>query len=90
MVEEPRLYHAGATDIPVLARGLDDAFERVALVGHNPTLQRAAEQLCGLHTEKLPTAAVVRIRFPVDRWAHLPDSGGACIEFDYPKKSSRE
>ncbi len=73
-----------------LARGLDDAFERVALVGHNPTLQQAAERLCGQHTEKLPTAAVVRIRFPVERWADLPDSGGTCIEFDYPKKPPRE
>ena len=90
VVEEPRLYDAGADDIPVLARGLDDARERVALVGHNPTLQRAAEQMCGLHTDKLPTAAVVRIRFAIDRWAELPDDGGTCIEFDYPKKSPRE
>jgi phosphohistidine phosphatase len=86
VVEEPRLYHAGADEIPVLARALDDGFDRVALVGHNPALQMAAERLCGLHAEKLPTAAVVRIHFAIDRWADLPDQGGTCIEFDYPKK----
>lgn len=90
VVEESRLYDAEVGDIPVLARGLNDAFERVALVGHNPALQQAAERLCGLHTDKLPTAAVVRIRFPIDRWADLPESDGTCIEFDYPKKSSGE
>lgn len=86
VVEEPRLYHAGADEIPVLARGLDDGFDRVAMVGHNPTLQMAAERLCGLNAEKLPTAAVVRIHFAIDRWADLSESGGTCIEFDYPKK----
>ena len=82
------LYEADASDLLACARGLDDAYTRVALVGHNPTIAAAAEWLCGLQAHKVPTAAVIRIRFPVARWAELAPGAGELIDFDYPKRSS--
>lgn len=90
VVIEPRLYHADAGTITALACALDDTLERVAFVGHNPALHEAVERLSDLHIDKLPTAAVVRIRWPVERWREVADGPGACVDFDYPKKSSPE
>lgn len=90
LATETRLYDADAQAITDLARGLDDALDRVAFVGHNPALHEAVECLCDLRPEKLPTAAVVRIRWPIERWRDLSESAGTCVDFDYPKKSSRE
>ena len=88
LVEEPRLYTADAARVIEVARAQDDALERLALVGHNPALAEAAEALCGLGAGKVPTAAVIRIRFDVEHWRDIAAGGGECIDFDYPKKSA--
>lgn len=88
IVDEPRLYTAEAEQVIAVARDQDDGLERVALVGHNPAFAEAAEALCGLGAAKVPTAAVVRIRFAVDRWRDIAPGAGECVDFDYPKKSA--
>ncbi|MEF8833998.1 MAG: histidine phosphatase family protein [Halofilum sp. (in: g-proteobacteria)] len=88
VVTEPCLYDADAEAIATLARELDDGLDRVAFVGHNPALHEAVERLCELRPEKLPTAAVVRIRWPVERWRDIDSGSGTCVDFDYPKRSS--
>ena len=88
VVAAPRLYAADAEAIVALARELDDTHDRVALVGHNPALHEAVELLCELRPDKLPTAAVVRIRWPVEHWRELSEDTGTCVDFDYPKKSA--
>ncbi len=85
---EPRLYSADADAVIEVAHGLDDALERVALVGHNPAFAEAAEALCRLGAAKVPTAAVIRIGFAVDAWRELAAGGGELIDFDYPKRGA--
>lgn len=85
---DSRLYEAGVKDLAALVAGLDDALTRVAFVGHNPTVQEAVACLCELRPEKLPTAAVVRIELPIDRWRDLSGGIGHCVGFDSPKEDS--
>ena len=67
---EPRLYLADpATIVDVLRRADSDA-RRVMVVGHNPGMEDLVERLTG-ETEVLPTAGLVRISLPIDRWKDL-------------------
>ena len=86
IILEPRLYPADAEDCLEIIRELPDEHDRVAIVGHNPTLHELAEYLVGLEVDKFPTAAVVHARFRVDRWAEVGPDSGECIDFDYPKR----
>lgn len=49
---------------------VDDLWQRVMVVGHNPGLEMLLEQLTG-EEERLPTAALARVELPLDSWRQL-------------------
>ena len=68
---DPRLYHAGSTDILAALRSVvQESVATVMIVGHNPGLAELIAQLTG-EQEDLPTAALARIALPIDRWSDL-------------------
>ncbi len=44
--------------------------EIVMCVGHNPGLEQLLKELTG-HDERLPTAALAKLRVPIERWAQI-------------------
>jgi len=71
---DPRLYHAGPTDILAALRSvIEQNVENVAtvmIVGHNPGLEELIARLTG-EREDLPTCALAQIALPIDRWSDL-------------------
>jgi phosphohistidine phosphatase len=68
---EHRLYAATPADILGVLRATPDAHAgSVMIVGHNPGLEELVAQLTGEH-EDLPTAALVHVALPIDRWRDL-------------------
>ncbi len=72
--EPPRqvaeLYAAApATYVEVLAR-LDDRFQRILLVGHNPGLEALVDELTG-SPQHLPTAGLAHVEAPISAWREL-------------------
>ncbi len=69
-LEEPELYATDAGDyIAVIARSGDDA-SRLVVVGHNPACEELVELLTGTRAH-LRTAALARVRLPIDDWTEL-------------------
>jgi len=64
------LYGATVSQYLDVLRRLQDDIDVALLIGHNPELQYLVEALTG-ETEHLPTAAIARIRVPVERWADV-------------------
>ena len=70
----PQLYLAGPDDIVAVLRSVKDTDAgTVMIVGHNPGLERLVALLTG-EEEDLPTAALVRILLPIERWRDLDTS----------------
>ena len=70
IVVEPSLYHAKPEDVfDVLSHAQDEAHS-VLIVGHNPGLEDLVQQLTG-EPHRLPTAALVELDVPIDRWSDL-------------------
>ena len=85
-VRDERLYHADAGRIAALARELPDSAPVAALVGHNPGMTHAANELAeDLRLDNLPTCGIVGIRFDVAHWSDL--AAGTLHYFDYPKNA---
>ena len=84
VLPEPRLYTGYDDDVLAAVTRLDDAYDRIAIVGHNPSLQDFLRTAAGLELEKFPTAAVAHLRFPVDRWADVRPDSGEVVDYDYP------
>jgi len=89
-----RLYLASPAELLAALSALEDGFESVLLVGHNPGLQQLALQLIGAGdanareqlARKLPTAALVQLRFPVDHWADIGPGRGELLRFVRPRE----
>ena len=67
------LYMASPADILSVLRKVPRNAETVMIVGHNPGLEELVEQLTG-EQQDLPTAALVQIALPIDRWRDLTRS----------------
>lgn len=70
---EDALYAASAADIRAVLRTVTKTATTVMVVGHNPGLEELIAQLTREQPD-LPTAALVRIVLPIDRWRDLEES----------------
>lgn len=70
VVLEPALYLATPDAIVTILNNVDDAAATVIIVGHNPGLEDLIAQLTGKHYG-MPTAALVLLELPIDRWRDL-------------------
>lgn len=82
---DERLYPGAARDVIEVIRALDDRFEYVMLVGHNPGLSDLAHSLAPGILD-LPTCAVAEFAFDVDSWSAVGQVKPARIALDTPKK----
>lgn len=87
------VYDADAADLTRLIRAAPDAIETLMLVGHNPAMEEAADELAGggeakpLATmrAKYPTAAVAELAFDLDAWSEVGPGTGTLTRFVRPK-----
>jgi len=76
---EPSLYLATpAAIVEVLTSTADESAGAVMIVGHNPGLEGLIAQLSGEH-QPMPTAALVQLSLPIERWRDLDLSLSASI-----------
>jgi phosphohistidine phosphatase len=72
-VQYTRDFYHGYTDTFIDILGaLDDKYEQVMIVGHNPGLEELLEVLTGDY-ERVPTAALAQVQLPIHSWADLGD-----------------
>jgi len=67
------LYAAAAEAYISVLKALDDSYERVMVVGHNPGLEELLEGFTK-EAQRLPTAALAQLTLPVKRWHELEGS----------------
>jgi phosphohistidine phosphatase len=83
------IYEADVQSLLAVLNKLDNAYQSVALVGHNPGITEFANYLTDEGIPDLPTSGVVVIDFPFNDWRQLSQQTGDVLLFDYPK-STRE
>lgn len=78
-------YHDAYLDALV---GVDDRYDVVMIVGHNPGVEELVEGLTG-QWERMPTAALVKIKLPISSWSELDESTeGELVDIWLPKELS--
>jgi phosphohistidine phosphatase len=90
---EDVLYHASASEMLRILRGVSAETKSVMLVGHNPEIHALALDLIGNGPqdlkmrllEKLPTTGFVLITFPFSSWDQLTVNSGELKLFLTPK-----
>lgn len=81
------LYLAGVADILKAVHVLEDAYDTVVFVGHNPGLSRFANWLTNKAVNYLPTSGILCIEFPQTSWRDVMEGSGILSSFEHPTES---
>jgi len=83
---DAELYLEPASRLLQQIHELENQYNIVFLVGHNPGLMDLAEMLTGDQLEKFPTGSVFGIEFQCDSWQEAGTENAKKIFFESPKK----
>ncbi len=72
-----------------LLRNIDDKYDVVMMVGHDPAFTYLLNDLTGKAIEKMPTASVVKINFTVKHWQKITPKKGKLLFLLGPKKKKK-
>jgi phosphohistidine phosphatase len=86
LIFKPEIYEAEPDALLEVVRGLDDRWEHVLLVGHNPGLTDLGNLLADCGIENIPTCGVLCLDFDAEGWQSLGPKSGILVFYDYPKK----
>ena len=76
-------------DVPTLLdviQHIDNAFQQVILVGHNPGFTDLATYFTEVQIDNIPTCGIFCIDFDIQSWKEVSARKGKFIFLDYPKK----
>lgn len=81
------IYEAGTQTLQEIIRRLDDAYDQVMLVGHNPGFSMLVNELQKQEfIPGMPTCATAVLSFDVEHWADVKQ--GELLDYDYPKRNT--
>ncbi len=84
------IYMAKTRYLIELISDIDDRYDTLFLIGHNPSLSELAEYLCDMSMTDIPTSGVVAVKFDIDKWSKIKNKKGDMLFFVSPKKLKEE
>ena len=79
------IYHGGLEEFSEVLQELDDKVISAMIVGHNPGIEMAVEDLTGNYF-RMPTAALAVIRLPILSWQDMTiEAEGELLNYWIPK-----
>lgn len=90
LTPEPDLYLAPPHVFINIVNGLDKQFNSVMLVAHNPALTDLINSYSTESIFNVPTAAIFKVDFDVNKWEDITFENGKLSGFIYPKKYMNE
>lgn len=85
IVTDESLYFSGIRSMVNLLEGLDDCYQKVMIVGHNPAMTSLLNILCDSSVHNMPTCAIAMIDFDMACWSEMSETGGTLQSYDFPK-----
>lgn len=82
----PQIYEAWGAHLPKIINELDDQWQQVVLVGHNPGFTDLANRYQEEPIPNIPTCGIVLIQGNVDRWVDFDFPAAQVKSFWYPKQ----
>jgi phosphohistidine phosphatase len=86
IIYDESIYEAPFLNLKKVVDMIDDQFNIVYLVGHNPGLCDFANYLCNESFENIPTCGIVELDFNTNFWSDISKENSKLISFEYPKK----
>lgn len=82
------IYDATLKTLIDIVNFIEDEYDDVFLIGHNPGLNLLGFYLVDFN-ENLPTCGILEIEFDCKSWREVRKSNAKLISFEYPKKEKK-
>lgn len=79
------MYFSGVFSMCEMLESVDDQYEKIMIVGHNPALTNLLNTLCDASIFNMPTSAVAIIGFDMDSWKSIEEESGILLGYGFPK-----
>lgn len=79
------LYMAEPDEVITLIQNIDDKYNTVFIVGHNPETTELSYMITNAYIDNVPTLGIVSIELPIDNWKNMNIGEGELKFFIYPK-----
>jgi phosphohistidine phosphatase len=86
IVYENALYNSSYTNYRYILDSLDEKYNSIFIIAHNPEITEVGERLSGAILTNIPTCSIVCIKFDIKSFKDLEEESGKVLFFDYPKK----
>ncbi|PLY04611.1 MAG: phosphohistidine phosphatase [Arcobacter sp.] len=80
------LYEASLKTMLEILNFIDDSYDSVFIIGHNPALNLLAFYLIDFN-DNIPTTGIIEIEFSCNSWREAKKSNAKFVSFEYPKKN---
>ena len=85
IMTDESLYFSGTGGMLEFLENLDDGYQKVMIVGHNPAMTTLLNILSGSSIDNMPTCAVAVIDYHMASWSELRSIEGQLLVYDFPK-----
>jgi len=79
------LYMAEPEEVLTLIQDIDDKYDTVFIVGHNPETTELSYMMTNAYIDNVPTLGIVAIQLSIDSWKNMVIGEGKLKFFIYPK-----
>lgn len=79
------LYMAESEEVLTLNQDIDDKYDTVFIVGHNPETTELSNIMTNAYIDNVPTLGIVAIQLSIESWKDLKIGEGKLNFFIYPK-----
>jgi phosphohistidine phosphatase len=86
ILSDPALYDAAAAVLLERVRALDESWQHVMLIAHNPGLTDFANLLTAIGTDNIPTCGVLVADLAIDSWRQAEPGCGRTVLYVVPKE----
>jgi len=88
ILTDESMYFSGSGGMLKMLEGVDDRYQKVMIVGHNPAMTSLLDSLCDASVYNMPTCAVAVIDYNMASWSELQSVDGNLLDYDFPKNTS--
>ena len=82
---DEHLYEASLKTILEIINFIEDGYDDVIIVGHNPSLNMLAFYFLDFN-KNIPTTGIIEIEFNCNSWREVKRNNANFVSFEYPKK----
>ena len=80
------LYHASYSEIIKIISKIENNFNNLMVIGHNPGLTELINHFSDMRIYNIPTSGIIKVEFKEDKWSKITENKGKIVYKKFPKE----